>query len=143
MKIFVFLLRILVCVSICFPALQGFKQQIETEASLRISPQFHLYGIQEEEQAETNQLPERKSPNEERGNILTPSLTISVRAEKNKQKQAAALCYCIAGKMQAEQGSIGDLQKYHNRYLRNRRHTLANVRYRSDVRNIIPLPIAS
>ncbi|KAF7272985.1 hypothetical protein GWI33_014272 [Rhynchophorus ferrugineus] len=31
--------------------------------------------------------------------------------------------------MQAEQGSIGDLQKYHNRYLRNRRHTLANVRY--------------
>lgn len=31
-------------------------------------------------------------------------------------------------KMQAEQGSIGELQKYHNRYLRNRRHTLANVR---------------
>jgi len=30
-------------------------------------------------------------------------------------------------RMQAEQGSIGDLQKYHNRYLRNRRHTLANV----------------
>ncbi|KAL1491513.1 hypothetical protein ABEB36_012100 [Hypothenemus hampei] len=32
------------------------------------------------------------------------------------------------GRMQAEQGTIGDLQKYHNRYLRNRRHTLANVR---------------
>ena len=31
-------------------------------------------------------------------------------------------------KMQAEQGSIGDLKSYHNRYLRNRRHTLANVR---------------
>lgn len=31
-------------------------------------------------------------------------------------------------KMQAEQGSIGDLQKYHTRYLKNRRHTLANVR---------------
>ncbi|XP_055683459.1 cAMP-specific 3',5'-cyclic phosphodiesterase isoform X5 [Lutzomyia longipalpis] len=30
--------------------------------------------------------------------------------------------------MQAEQGSIGDLQKYHSRYLKNRRHTLANVR---------------
>jgi hypothetical protein len=29
--------------------------------------------------------------------------------------------------MQAEQGSIGDLQKYH-KFLRNRRHTLANVR---------------
>ncbi|XP_039960258.1 cAMP-specific 3',5'-cyclic phosphodiesterase-like [Bactrocera tryoni] len=33
-----------------------------------------------------------------------------------------------ATKMQAEQGSIGDLQKYHSRYLKNRRHTLANVR---------------
>lgn len=37
-----------------------------------------------------------------------------------------------AGKMQAEQGSIGDLKTYHSRpqerYLRNRRHTLANVR---------------
>lgn len=31
-------------------------------------------------------------------------------------------------KMQAEQGSIGELQKYHGRYLKNRRHTLANVR---------------
>ncbi|XP_017112279.1 cAMP-specific 3',5'-cyclic phosphodiesterase isoform X1 [Drosophila elegans] len=36
-------------------------------------------------------------------------------------------------KMQAEQGSIGDLQKYHSRYLKNRRHTLANVRF--DVEN--------
>uniref|UniRef100_A0A8D8LDL5 Phosphodiesterase n=1 Tax=Cacopsylla melanoneura TaxID=428564 RepID=A0A8D8LDL5_9HEMI len=41
--------------------------------------------------------------------------------------------------MQAEQGSIGDLKSYHNRplvperYLRNRRHTLANVRF--DVEN--------
>lgn len=34
-----------------------------------------------------------------------------------------------SGKMQAEQGSIGDLQKYHSRYLKNRRHTLANVRW--------------
>lgn len=34
----------------------------------------------------------------------------------------------ILPKMQAEQGSIGDLQKYHSRYLKNRRHTLANVR---------------
>lgn len=31
-------------------------------------------------------------------------------------------------KMQAEQGSIGDLHKYQSRYLKNRRHTLANVR---------------
>lgn len=31
-------------------------------------------------------------------------------------------------KMQAEQGSIGELQKYHSRYFKHRRHTLANVR---------------
>ncbi|CAG4937323.1 unnamed protein product [Colias eurytheme] len=31
-------------------------------------------------------------------------------------------------RMQAEQGSIGELQKYHGRYLKSRRHTLANVR---------------
>lgn len=34
----------------------------------------------------------------------------------------------LHGKMQAEQGSIGELQKYHGRYLKSRRHTLANVR---------------
>ncbi|XP_055587772.1 cAMP-specific 3',5'-cyclic phosphodiesterase isoform X6 [Uranotaenia lowii] len=39
----------------------------------------------------------------------------------------------VSTKMQAEQGSIGDLQKYHSRYLKNRRHTLANVRF--DVEN--------
>lgn len=33
-----------------------------------------------------------------------------------------------SAKMQAEQGSIGELQKYHGRYLKSRRHTLANVR---------------
>lgn len=30
-------------------------------------------------------------------------------------------------KMQAESGSIAELQKYHNKYLKNRRHTLANT----------------
>ncbi|CAG5039895.1 unnamed protein product [Parnassius apollo] len=34
----------------------------------------------------------------------------------------------LHGRMQAEQGSIGELQKYHGRYLKSRRHTLANVR---------------
>lgn len=29
--------------------------------------------------------------------------------------------------MQAESGSIAELQKYHNKYLKNRRHTLANT----------------
>lgn len=30
-------------------------------------------------------------------------------------------------KMQAESGTIAELQKYHNKYLKNRRHTLANT----------------
>lgn len=30
-------------------------------------------------------------------------------------------------KMQAESGSIAELQKHHNKYLKNRRHTLANT----------------
>jgi hypothetical protein len=33
-----------------------------------------------------------------------------------------------SSKMQGEKGSIADLQKYQSRYLKNRRHTLANVR---------------
>lgn len=40
----------------------------------------------------------------------------------------SAVVGLLLPKMQAEQGSIGDLQKYHSRYLKNRRHTLANVR---------------
>lgn len=54
--------------------------------------------------------------------------------ESNNTKSAGAASTHVTGttaspaKMQAEQGSIGELQKYHSRYLKNRRHTLANVR---------------
>lgn len=68
-----------------------------------------------------------------RGNLRIKSSTIGTTAASTDNTTT-----CISGgaspssnalnRMQAEQGSIGDLQKYHNRYLRNRRHTLANVR---------------
>lgn len=53
-----------------------------------------------------------------------------VRTRSVTSTTSSDTCGSASGshKMQAEQGSIGDLQKYHNRYLRNRRHTLANVR---------------
>lgn len=46
----------------------------------------------------------------------------------NLTNLASATGGFLLPKMQAEQGSIGELQKYHSRYLKNRRHTLANVR---------------
>lgn len=51
-----------------------------------------------------------------------------VRTRSVTSTTSSDTCGSGSHKMQAEQGSIGDLQKYHNRYLRNRRHTLANVR---------------
>ncbi|KAK9881730.1 hypothetical protein WA026_017251 [Henosepilachna vigintioctopunctata] len=52
----------------------------------------------------------------------------SVTSSTSSEVTSSTISVPVSGKMQAEQGSIGDLQKYHNRYLRNRRHTLANVR---------------
>ncbi|KAH9644278.1 hypothetical protein HF086_003777 [Spodoptera exigua] len=43
-------------------------------------------------------------------------------------EEAAPAPQPAPARMQAEQGSIGELQKYHGRYLKSRRHTLANVR---------------
>lgn len=51
----------------------------------------------------------------------------SSKARKRTQAEEA-LPAPVLVKMQAEQGSIGELQKYHGRYLKSRRHTLANVR---------------
>lgn len=48
---------------------------------------------------------------------------------QNCEDSSLALPTTQHGRMQAEQGSIGDLQKYHGRYLKSRRHTLANVRW--------------
>lgn len=57
----------------------------------------------------------------------TSSDTCSSSGASTTQVAAAAAAAAVVAKMQAEQGSIGDLQKYH-KFLRNRRHTLANVR---------------
>lgn len=68
----------------------------------------------------------------------TPSPTISQHSKSRREKKprtrsvtsstSTETSASSAPKMQAEQGSIGDLKTYHNRYLRSRRHTLANVR---------------
>lgn len=55
----------------------------------------------------------------------TPGGTVWNQISASAVSSASGL---LLPKMQAEQGSIGDLQKYHSRYLKNRRHTLANVR---------------
>lgn len=72
-------------------------------------------------------------------NVQSPSPTLSVKTGSRKSQRPRATVTTNTsgegsfpsaggGRMQAEQGSIADLQKHHNRYLRNRRHTLANVR---------------
>lgn len=74
-----------------------------------------------------------------RRNVQSPSPTLSVKTGSRKNQRSRAPVTSItsgegsnstsvSGRMQAEQGTIADLQKHHNRYLRNRRHTLANVR---------------
>lgn len=49
-------------------------------------------------------------------------------ATSGQAEEATPAAQVPLGRMQAEQGSIGELQKYHGRYLKSRRHTLANVR---------------
>lgn len=78
------------------------------------------------------------SPSPTFSSVFIKSSSSSDRKKKKKKVRTKSVtsttssdtCGSASGshKMQAEQGSIGDLQKYHNRYLRNRRHTLANVR---------------
>lgn len=74
-----------------------------------------------------------------RRNVQSPSPTLSVKTGSRKSQRPrtsatsttsgeGAYPSAGGGRMQAEQGSIADLQRHHNRYLRNRRHTLANVR---------------
>lgn len=60
-----------------------------------------------------------------RGNLRNRS---NVSPENSTTCGSGGATNSALSRMQAEQGSIGDLQKYHNRYLRSRRHTLANVR---------------
>jgi hypothetical protein len=88
----------------------------------------------DEEQATLQPLAARTSYKSKRRNVQSPSPTLSVKARKGQRTRSVTSTTSSEAsstatvKMQAEQGSIGELQKYHNRYLRNRRHTLANVR---------------
>ena len=105
-------------------------------------PSPHLQDIAEEEsfedadeeQATLQPLQNRLSYKNKRRNVQSPSPTLSVKARKSQRTRSVTSTTSSEGsstttvRMQAEQGSIGELQKYHNRYLRNRRHTLANVR---------------
>lgn len=96
--------------------------------------------LQEEEELYLDEEPTALQPlgarvsYKKRRNVQSPSPTLSVKAARKAQRARSSASTVVvageagAGKMQAEQGSIGDLQKYHNRYLKNRRHTLANVR---------------
>lgn len=125
--------------------------ELEIEAPIRFRQPSPLHDIQEEE-AEIDEVVEEDWQNEEgsrpialksslkknRETVQSQSPTLSSRGGKKRQKsrsgsgsissEVSTSTISGSGKMQAEQGTIGDLQKYHNRYLRNRRHTLANVR---------------
>lgn len=67
------------------------------------------------------QIQKAQQKSKESNNTSNSSAAASSGSHVGQQQASPA-------KMQAEQGSIGDLQKYHSRYLKNRRHTLANVR---------------
>ncbi|XP_062701648.1 cAMP-specific 3',5'-cyclic phosphodiesterase isoform X4 [Aedes albopictus] len=64
---------------------------------------------------------------------LAAAASAAAASDLESSSSSTNVSSSTGGKMQAEQGSIGDLQKYHSRYLKNRRHTLANVRF--DVEN--------
>ncbi|KAK9751454.1 hypothetical protein QE152_g5042 [Popillia japonica] len=109
-------------------------------------PSPHLQDIAEEDSEDETTLEEpttlqplgARISYKKRRNAPSPSPTLSAKASRKNQRtrsvtsttssECSSSTAPPAGKMQAEQGSIGDLQRYHNRYLRNRRHTLANVR---------------
>ncbi|KAL3270359.1 hypothetical protein HHI36_009407 [Cryptolaemus montrouzieri] len=126
------------------------------ESPTRVRQPSPLHDIQEEEldflvdeeytNEEINEIKDirplsiRSSYRKNRRNVQNQSPTLPLRTSRKAQKtrstssttsseiSSSTISSPAPVKMQAEQGSIGDLQKYHNRYLRNRRHTLANVR---------------
>ncbi|KAF5279239.1 hypothetical protein FQR65_LT03487 [Abscondita terminalis] len=113
-------------------------------------PSPHLQDIAEEDSTELQEEPllddepttlqplGARVSYKKRRNVQSPSPTLSVKAARKSQRTRSVTSTTSSDtssgaqsgtiKMQAEQGSIGDLQRYHNRYLKNRRHTLANVR---------------
>lgn len=100
-----------------------------------------LHDIEEEDNEEESSSSTLRNIIRHRGS--TPSPTFSQHSKSRSKKKARTRSVTSStstetstssapapapAKMQAEQGSIGDLKTYHNRYLRSRRHTLANVR---------------
>ncbi|KAJ4449885.1 hypothetical protein ANN_01291 [Periplaneta americana] len=139
------------------PAHNNKQESIGNPSPPSLLPIQQLHDIEEEEDHQIDQLElldqqissstslRRKKKNRRHfTNVFnnSPSPTFSVTtpvkstpATKNKVRTRSVTSTTSSDtsggsitKMQAEQGSIGDLKSYHNRYLRNRRHTLANVR---------------
>lgn len=83
-----------------------------------------------------NNIAQTTSPPDTLSILQTTAAQIQQAQQKSKESNNSSIAstgshvgnQASPAKMQAEQGSIGDLQKYHSRYLKNRRHTLANVR---------------
>ncbi|RLU19725.1 hypothetical protein DMN91_008282 [Ooceraea biroi] len=98
----------------------------------RLSPRLH--DIEEEDDEEGRNVRERpykKSPTPSSGGSRTGwrsrrSITTAGAPGGHQHHVIASAAATAQARMQAEQGSIGELRGYHN--LRSRRHTLANVR---------------
>ncbi|KAL1116747.1 hypothetical protein AAG570_005219 [Ranatra chinensis] len=111
----------------------------EERGGLRVGARGHLHDIEEEEDEGTSSLGSSLGVSRQRVPCNSPSPPSFTKNGKKKKKKVRTRSVTSAtttsssdttatGRMQAEQGSLGELQKYHNRYLKNRRHTLANVR---------------
>ncbi|XP_023247163.1 uncharacterized protein LOC106638271 [Copidosoma floridanum] len=110
----------------------------ETGGQHRLSPRLH--DIEEEDDEECRNIRDRryqkKSPTPSGGGGSTSRTGWRTRRSVTTAGPTVHCHHVIAtavataqSKMQAEQGSIGELRGYHN--LRSRRHTLANVRTRT------------
>lgn len=97
------------------------EQQAEADVCIVSSYNKYYYG----KKRGRNVLVQSPSPTWVSGRKNSKIRTRSVASSTTTSSEPTATA--PIPKMQAEQGSIGELQKYHNRYLRNRRHTLANV----------------
>ncbi|CAG5104130.1 Protein of unknown function [Cotesia congregata] len=128
----------------CFPGTKGSKDKSHQNSEdsnnkdgntqHRLSPRLH--DIEEEDDEECRHTKERtyqkKSPTPSAGGTGSRAGWRSRRsvttagATGHQHHVIATVAVTAQAKMQAEQGSIGELRGYHN--LRSRRHTLANVR---------------
>lgn len=99
------------------------NEEVEEEEEATIQPLGGRLGFKKRRNVQSSPSPTLKSSRKNQRNQRSTPTGSSGSSANTCTEQGSA-----GSKMQAEQGSIGDLQKYHNRYLRNRRHTLANVR---------------